>query len=948
MDLEGITRELTEGHSLLGALRRQDAILRPRSTDAAAAAALHRGVVVLNKKEWTQFSPETWDAAVPTADRGARLEVATLRFLDPLRRCGAGHDENLHLDLWLRFVRTWITHRAAEGNLARAVVPASQRALVLASGAEAFWPTPHECPAEVAALLDAEVTMLLAALPTVRPQTVIAAMVRALAAASQTPRAHEHIAALLHAFDEAHRPGDLMQNGTVRGTIEATKEWDTFRRAVGAAWGIALEPAFHVDSVLSKFRVHATRPDGCLHPAGGDGGPITWGPTEAHTPEERYAATQSNAGEASDELLYSHPAGWLFARSGWGETERSFQQETYLSLRFGALESPGRHHDNTALTFASQGVTWLDDHFSTAPEWAGRDHHSCVEIQGRYRTHSQAELARTRDTAQCYDFWLRDEAYRPVALTRRVVYSKSGDFAVVIDQVRSRDPHEGYQRWMVPPGCRVERSGEGVVLRKGEQACHLVWLSQPAPSVMVESIASAEGEPWTRLSVGFSGRSSRLITALVPAEATETITCTRQPAPDGAVSVIVRRPRHEEQLVVRAEGSGIGGVTDAPEDLAERVANDVATGGMTPEEQRVLRLHTRAAIERVKSQLWEGPPTREQRRAALRELVGTAAELGIRGTRDHGMGAAMIDVAGTDLLEEVERHPLTSGRKRIPLISWEVENPLQYQRYDATVRTFRNEPATVDARSERQILSFDLGQITLPMLLSRVSRGTTLNVMFHGATDRGRNSLPRFERLRSMEAMSTGPTLFVSDPCLDMDATQILTWYMGHEHLNLHEFIARQAEHLAEQLGCDRILFVGNSGGGFTSLQVASYAPRSGVVTFNPQIQIDHYIPRVARVAQEVVFGESSVSHDPDLRPRTDVIARYQEIDFSRRVYIVQNTGDEMHHDRHYLPFREAFKASPFPENLHSVTPYLGPGHQVPPPDEYMSHVHEGAHFIWP
>lgn len=947
MSMERAVDLILGGSGALEAVLQEEQFLRPSTKDEEDRRLLRSGRASLGGVALAGGPEEIWRSA-DAADRRTGLALNSLKFIDPLRR--AGHSEQ-DAQTWLEFVRGWMSwaDTARAGGL-DSFLPAGQRAVVLAAGLQSFWPVRDDRPEDVVSLLGTHVEVFREKLRAGRIHLIEETVVRGCAAVSMGPTPDEDMAAILGDFLDRYLGHGLAPGGSIGATTSMTRRWVDLYQGIHRSLADPSQLP-EPDAVrnraateLSRLWIHGTVPTGDLVAVGSADSQTEWSDRTPINAAERYCSTASDSGEASDDLVYVNRSGWTFARRGWGETELDFDKETFLALRSGPLESMGREQDNTALWFTARGVTWIGDHPGSAENtWGDRDHHSAVEIDGRYRTLSDAEITRQRQSPECFDFEVRDRAYLPVAVTRRVVYSRGGDFSVVVDQVRSSDEHSGRQNWIIPPDVRIEISDGAAQLSKGDEACDLHWLSVPSPEPTLEVLE----EGWQRLSVAFGATSTRLITALVPRGADEQTRCWRTPLGDGLLSISVDRGRHAEQMVIAKEGAGVGSVEEDGEVLAERVISSALNGGLSPEEEDRIRRELRQRLAEVKDRLHGSAADREERRSSLQALRELADELGVSGLRDFGLGAALIDVASTDLRDEIADHPLVSGKKRSPLITWSHVEPLVHEFYGVPIRTVREVSGEVDRGLDRQMLSIDNGQLVAPFLLSTLGSGRTLRVMFHGATDRSRNALPRFERMRSMEQGSSGPVLFVSDPCLDLDASQILTWYAGDEGLNLHELIAQQTKAYADELGCDRILFVGNSGGGFAALQCASYLPDAAVVTFNPQIQVDRYVPRIARTAQEVLFGSQSVSGDTDLAPRMDLIERYRRISFRKRVFFVQNTGDEMHYEHHCKPFADAWSTFGDASDLRLHTPYLGAGHRVPPPDQYMELVEEGEQFVF-
>ena len=70
-----------------------------------------------------------------------------------------------------------------------------------------------------------------------------------------------------------------------------------------------------------------------------------------------------------------------------------------------------------------------------------------------------------------------------------------------------------------------------------------------------------------------------------------------------------------------------------------------------------------------------------------------------------------------------------------------------------------------------------------------------------------------------------------------------------------------------------------------------------------------------------------------------DVIERYRRIGFDQDVLLIQNPGDDHHHQKHFLPFTEAYAASERSSRLRMLTPHLGPGHRVRSSEEHLQIV---------
>lgn len=90
----------------------------------------------------------------------------------------------------------------------------------------------------------------------------------------------------------------------------------------------------------------------------------------------------------------------------------------------------------------------------------------------------------------------------------------------------------------------------------------------------------------------------------------------------------------------------------------------------------------------------------------------------------------------------------------------------------------------------------------------------TLVVALHGATNRAKKELPRFEWFRTLRSEPVS-SLYFSDPALELEATLELAWYTGRLEFDMHAALAEWIRRAAGAIGASRIVILGSSGGGF-------------------------------------------------------------------------------------------------------------------------------------
>ena len=224
-----------------------------------------------------------------------------------------------------------------------------------------------------------------------------------------------------------------------------------------------------------------------------------------------------------------------------------------------------------------------------------------------------------------------------------------------------------------------------------------------------------------------------------------------------------------------------------------------------------------------------------------------------------------------------------------------------------------------------------------------VNKGSdVLVVSFHGALVRKQYELPRFERLATL-GESPYSSMYFSDPSLELDRKLELAWFVGPDSINVHELCAQWIRVAAAQLGCNKIIVSGSSGGGFAALQVATYLEDAVALAFNPQTELDQYFVKgdptrlsaqkaFLRVVYPELYREIKDSlpapWGAKLGRRASARSRYAAEVSNRVVYCTSPT--DFHHEQHYLPFREAYLQGNAPESL-KVIEYLDrPGHRPP------------------
>lgn len=224
-------------------------------------------------------------------------------------------------------------------------------------------------------------------------------------------------------------------------------------------------------------------------------------------------------------------------------------------------------------------------------------------------------------------------------------------------------------------------------------------------------------------------------------------------------------------------------------------------------------------------------------------------------------------------------------------------------------------------------------------------RSDILLVSMHGALQRAKIRLPRFERLRSL-LRTDYSSIYFGDPSLWLAENLSLSWFTGWHETNVPHLVSDWVQKAASASGASTVVFIGSSGGGFASAQVSSYVPGSVAVVFNPQTSIAAYRPSgslgygrnfIRQVMPELTpeGGLSEIDAETDwsspMGDRGSMLVRYSRRVQNRLLY-VQNDQDRSHWTDHYTPFRAATEGGVNDGRIR-YTIYTGPeGHSAPPP----------------
>lgn len=227
----------------------------------------------------------------------------------------------------------------------------------------------------------------------------------------------------------------------------------------------------------------------------------------------------------------------------------------------------------------------------------------------------------------------------------------------------------------------------------------------------------------------------------------------------------------------------------------------------------------------------------------------------------------------------------------------------------------------------------------------------TLIVSLHGAINRSKFKVPRFEWRRTLSRLDVA-RLFLSDSTLELSTGLEIGWYIGTAEQDLIAQYADFVRSLADHRGYSRILCVGSSAGGFGALALSRRIPNSVAVVFSPQTTIAGYQPRHRKALSAAAFRQYSSFQriESDFSARVNMRKLYQRSEDRNYVHYVQNTGDRFHFEAHYVPFALALGVDPDLGGLATGRKaYFVPerheeGHAPPSRGRFLSHIRQ-AHW---
>jgi len=254
-----------------------------------------------------------------------------------------------------------------------------------------------------------------------------------------------------------------------------------------------------------------------------------------------------------------------------------------------------------------------------------------------------------------------------------------------------------------------------------------------------------------------------------------------------------------------------------------------------------------------------------------------------------------------------------------------------------------------DGVSKRiRIKSNESFQLPIDSLLTPGKSGCRkMIVCFHGAIDRRKVKLPRFEWFNLLAGRDEHK-LFVSDTTLELSDSLALAWYLGTPEFDLSQQLRVYIEHVRKINNVDDVVLVGASGGGFAALAIGSKMKNCCSIAYSPQSDIWQFSDAHSHAYIDATFPKKETNDIKQaMLGRTDLIEMYKYGRHYNKFIYYQNTGDHEHVIKHKKRFAESLgvrlpSGRTFNQMGIFISEFDGNGHVRPPTersDQLLDHA---------
>ncbi|MFG1816179.1 heparinase II/III family protein [Kribbella sp. NPDC049174] len=331
---------------------------------------------------------------------------------------------------------------------------------------------------------------------------------------------------------------DTQGSTNEQSTAYAQFNYSLWGRAIDVLQKCGVDPGTTIKArrrELAKWLALATNSLGNLHQIG-DSEVVKTAPVEGTVLE--YAGTLGRRGIRPSQRIGIFDAGYIFGRTGWGET-RPFTQESTYSIRFGPARKLHGHEDHTSVTYTSHGRDILIDGGHSGYKWddwrswaKSQFSHNQMTVLSTATEHPVTKLNRSLISATSEFYELSDSLGKGINRTRGVLVLKDPDLMVVLDRGTSVSDEEYQTLWHLPSDQKVtvQGSGSAVAARPGDKVKTVllqVPFQQETTPIQVATGATDPIQGWHYETINTrkpspvvmftrSGRSASILSVIVP------------------------------------------------------------------------------------------------------------------------------------------------------------------------------------------------------------------------------------------------------------------------------------------------------------------------------------------------------------------------------------------------------------------------------------------------
>jgi hypothetical protein len=340
---------------------------------------------------------------------------------------------------------------------------------------------------------------------------------------------------------------DAQGSTNEQSTAYAQFNYSLWGRAAAALQQCGADPGTTISSrraLLAKWLSLATNSLGKLHQIGDS--EVVATTRIAGTPLD-YAGSGGADGVAPADRVGIYSAGYVFGRTGWGET-RPFAQESTYSIRYGPSRALHGHSDHTAITYTSRGRDILIDGGHAGYQndvwrtWAkGQFSASAMTTPLAAETYPATKLTRSavNPTSEFYEF--ADAPGAGISRNRAVLVLKNPDLLVTLDRASSTKAQQFQTLWHLPSDQKatVYSRTTAIGMKPGDTSRTILFQipfrqALPAGAILIKQAQTSPIQGWhypnifTRnsaptLMFARSGSSASILSVIAPVHTTGSV-----------------------------------------------------------------------------------------------------------------------------------------------------------------------------------------------------------------------------------------------------------------------------------------------------------------------------------------------------------------------------------------------------------------------------------------